>query len=101
MACASLSIAATREADQDAATDQCYAKAAANLRLMAETMRDVDDDLLLRVAMIDDVTNGLVSQLISALLCAIGFEIEPYASATAFYQSLADILDRAKAKRLN
>jgi hypothetical protein len=94
-------IALVRESDQDAAKDDRYALAAANLRLLASTMSDVSDDLLQATAALNDLTAGLLSALISARLLAIGFEVAPYADAAAFYESLIDIADRAKRHRLN
>lgn len=41
-------------------TCAAYAKAAANLRLLATTMKDVSDDLLTDVAMLNEATGGLV-----------------------------------------
>lgn len=63
------------------------------------------DDLLIRVADLNTVTGGLLSKLLTARLFAIGYEIDPYVDAVAFYQSLAVIVDQAAArvnrKRLN
>jgi hypothetical protein len=85
-------IAAGREAHQEAATDERYAKAAANLRTLANTMRDVPDELLMRIANLDVITDGLLSSRISAKLCAIGFEIDAFDNATAFYQSFVALI---------
>ncbi len=63
----------------------------------------IDDDLLLKVGLIAAAVEAhdgadLVSELISAKLLAVGFEIEPLASAAELLRPIADAADVARAK---
>jgi len=88
-------VAVHRETDPDAAADPRCAEATRSVRHLAATMTDVPDDLLFHIAAINRMTGGLLSALIAARLCGIGFEIKPYASATALYRGFIDLAEDA------
>jgi hypothetical protein len=95
-----LQIADMRECDPEAARDPRYGDAAGNLRHLAATIVRVDDELLLRVALLaravqDHGAGDLVAELISAKLLAVGFA---FADATAFLKTLTDVADVAHAR---
>jgi hypothetical protein len=100
-----LQIADMRECDPEAARDPRYGDAAGNLRHLAATIVRVDDELLLTVALLaravqDHGAGDLVAELISAKLLAVGFEIEPFADATAFLKTLTDVAGVAHARAM-
>ena len=68
-------VALARETDAEAAHDHRYAEAARNIRLIAATMHQVDDEVMLDVAVINKASDGMASKLIAARLLAIGFRV--------------------------
>ena len=94
-------IAVFRETDKDAQIDARYARAAGNLRHLAATMPDVPDDLVIQVAALRNLVGELASELITARLFAIHFDILPYASATEFFLSLVAVCRGGSSRRLN
>lgn len=65
------------------------------------TLGDLSDVLLLNVARLNQASGGMLATLIAARLLAVGFGIEPYADAAAFFEPFVDIIKRAMRKRLN
>ena len=94
------SVALSRENDAAAQQDQRYAEAARNIRLIASTLHEVDDALMVDVAMIDKASDGMASKLIAARLTAIGFELPPFASASAFFAVFCDMIEKVRKQRL-
>lgn len=82
-----LAAADERANDLDGATDPRYAKAAANLRLLAATMQSVDDATMLQFEMMREETHRTGAGLLDVIY-DIGFDREPFADASAFFRSL-------------
>jgi hypothetical protein len=93
-------VALARETDAEAAHDHRYAEAARNIRLIAATMHQVDDEVMLDVAVINKAGDGMASKLIAARLLAIGFELPPFGSAGEFFALFATMIEKARKRRL-
>jgi hypothetical protein len=78
-------VAVARETDAEARRDHRYAEAARNIRLIASTLHQVDNAVMVDVAMINEASDGMASKLITARLLAIGFELPPVGSAAEFF----------------
>ncbi len=94
-------IAVARETDAKAADDPRYGVAARSIRAIASTLDQVDDALMVTIAVIDRRSEGVVSKLIAVRLCALGFESAPVDSAVAFFGLFMDMIETAGRKRLN
>jgi hypothetical protein len=93
-------VAVARETDREAAQDHRYAEAARSIRLIAATMHQVDDAVMLDVAMLNEASDGMASKLIAARLIAIGFELPPFGSAAEFFALFATMIEKARKWRL-
>ena len=96
-----LQIALSRATDTNAQIDARYPRAAGNICHLAATMPDVPDDLFIQVATLRTLVGELISELITARLYAIHFDILPYASATEFFRSLVTVGRGGSSRRLN
>ena len=90
---------------QEAATaDIEDAYAADAIKRIAGTLDQVGDEVLMRLATINEISNGTLSSLMSARLAEVGFALPTYPDAKGFFQPLVEqadaILHRAR-QRLN
>ena len=84
--------------------DRRYAYAADAIKRIAATLDQVGDEVLMRLATINEISNGMLSSLMSARLAEVGFALPTYPDAKGFFQPLVEqadaILHRAR-QRLN
>ena len=84
--------------------DRRYAYAADAIKRIAGTLDQVGDEVLMRLATVNEISNGTLSSLMSARLAAVGFALPTYPDAKGFFQPLVEqadtILHRAR-QRLN
>ena len=87
-------IAASREVEAACGSDHRYAEAAASIKRIAATMGMVSDDVLLKLATANQLSEGLLSQLIATRLSEIGGALPLYDDAKAFFQPLVEQVDQ-------
>jgi hypothetical protein len=87
-------IAASREVEAARGSDHRYAEAAASIKRIAATMGMVSDDVLLKLATANQLSEGLFSQLIATRLSEIGGALPLYDDAKAFFQPLVEQVDQ-------
>ena len=87
-------IAASREVEAARGSDHRYAEAADAIRWIAGTMDQVSDDVLLKLATANQLSEGLLSQLIGTRLSEIGGALPLYDDAKAFFQPLIEQVDQ-------
>jgi hypothetical protein len=87
-------IAASREIEAARSSDHRYAEAAASIKQIAATMGMVSDDVLLKLATANQLSEGLLSQLIATRLSEIGGALPLYDDAKAFFQPLVEQVDQ-------
>ena len=84
--------------------DRRYAYAADAIKRIAGTLDQVGDEVLMRLATINEFSNGTLPSLMSARLAEVGFALPTYPDAKGFFQPLVEqadaILHRAR-QRLN
>ena len=93
-------VAVARETDAEGQRDHRYAEAARNIRLIASTLHQVDDAVMVDVARINEASEGMASKLITARLLAIGFELPPFGSAAAFFALFDVMIEKVHRRRL-
>src|SRR6478735_10656645 len=80
--------------------DRRYAYAADAIKRIAGTLDQVGDEVLMRLATINEISNGMLSSLMSARLAEVGFALPTYPDAKGFFQPLVEqadaILHRAR-----
>ena len=87
-------IAASREVEAVRSGDHRYAKTADAIRRIAGTMDQVSDDVLLKLVTANQLSEGLLSQLIATRLSEIGGALPLYDDAKAFFQPLVEQVDQ-------
>ena len=87
-------IAASREIEAARSSDHRYAEAADAIRRIAGTMAMVSDDVLVKLATANQLSEGLLSQLIATRLSEIGGALPLYDDAKAFFQPLVEQVDQ-------
>ena len=87
-------IAASREVEAARGSDHRYAEAAASIRRIAATMGMVSDDVLLKLVTANQLSEGLLSQLIATRLSEIGGALPLYDDAMTFFQPLVEQVDQ-------
>jgi hypothetical protein len=85
--------AASREIEAARSSDHRYAEAAASIKRIAATMGMVSDDVLLKLATANQLSEGLLSQLIATRLSEIGGALPLSDDAKAFFQPLVEQVD--------
>ena len=93
-------VAVARETDTEAQRDHRYAEAARNIRLIASTLHQVDDAVMVDVAMINEASDGMASKLIMARLLAIGFELPPVGCAAEFFALFDVMIEKVRRRRM-
>src|SRR5258705_4392334 len=86
--------AASREIEGARSSDHRYAEAAASIKQIAATMGMVSDDVLLKLATANQLSEGLLSQLIATRLSEVGGALPLYDDAKAFFQPLVEQVDQ-------
>ena len=86
--------AASREIEAARSNDHRYAEAADAIRRIARTMGIVSDDVLLKLATANQLSEGMLSQLIATRLSEIGGALPLYDDAKAFFQPLVEQVDQ-------
>ena len=86
-------VALERENDAQAARDHRYAEAARSIRQIAATMHEVDDAALVKLSVVDQTGQGMLSQLVAARLCEVGFALPLYSSAVEFFAPIEARVD--------
>ena len=84
--------------------DRRYAYAADAIKRIAGTLDQVGDEVLMRLATINEISNGTLSSLMSARLAEVGFALPTYPDAKGFFQPLVEQVDailRRARQRLN
>ena len=80
--------------------DARFIVAADAIKQIAETMDQISDDTVLRIATAKAISKGLLSRMIISRLAAIGFAVSHCANAAEFFQPLVEqadvILHRAR-----
>ena len=61
--------------------DRRYAYAADAIKRIAATLDQVGDEVLMRLATINEISNGMLSSLMSARLAEVGFALPTYPDA--------------------
>jgi hypothetical protein len=87
-------IAASREVEAARGSDHRYAETADAIRRIAGTMDQVSDDVLLKLATANQLSEGLLSQLIAARLSEVGGALPLYDDAKVFFQPLVEQVDQ-------
>jgi hypothetical protein len=87
-------IAVSREVEAVRSGDHRYAQAADAIRRIAGTMDQVSDDVLLKLVTANQLSEGLLSQLIATRLSEIGGALPLYDDAKAFFQPLVEQVDQ-------
>src|SRR5258705_6494013 len=87
-------IAASREVEAARGSDHRYAETADAIRRIAATMGMVSDDVLLKLATANQLSEGLLSRLIATRLSEIGGALPLYNDAKAFFQPLVEQVDQ-------
>ena len=86
-------IAVSREVEAVRSGDHRYAQAADAIRRIAGTMDQVSDDVLLKLVTVNQLSEGLLSQLIATRLSEIGGALPLYDDAKAFFKPLVEQVD--------
>jgi hypothetical protein len=86
-------IAAARGIEAVADNDARLMASAENIRHMALTMDTVGTDVLVRLATINDLSEGLLARLIVARAAETGMSLPCYPSALAFFDPILAQLD--------
>ena len=86
--------AASREIEAMRSSDHRHAEAAASIKRIAATMGMVSDDVLLKLATANQLSERLLAQLIATRLLEIGGVLPLYEDAKAFFQSLVERVDQ-------
>jgi hypothetical protein len=81
--------------DAEAAQDHRYADAAASIGRIAATMDQIGDDMLEKLASVNETNKGLLSSLMAARLCAIGFELPLFGCAAEFFAVFDALIEKA------
>ena len=68
--------------------DARFIVAADAIKQIAETMDQISDDTVLRIATAKTISEGLLSSMITSRLAAIGFAVPRCANAAEFFQQL-------------
>ena len=85
--------AASREIEAARSSDHRHAEAAASIKRIAATMGMVSDDVLLKLATANQLSEGPLSTLIATRLSEVGGALPVYEDA-AFFQSLVEQVDQ-------
>ena len=86
--------AASRAIEAAGSGDHRYAEAAASIKRIAATMGMVSDEVLLKLATANQLSEGMLSQLIATRLSEIGGALPLYDDAKAFFQPLVEQVDQ-------
>jgi len=86
-------MAAAREMEGQVQGDVRFTVAAANIRLIAGTLDQVSDASILKLASVNDTSEGLLSQLIAARLEQIGFALPLVMGAAEFFAPIEAKVD--------
>jgi len=86
-------MASARELEGQAQGDARFIVAAANIRLIAGTLDQVSDASILKLASVNDTSEGLLSQLIAARLEQIGFALPLVMGAAEFFAPIEAKVD--------
>ena len=86
--------AVSREMEAARTGDARFIAAVDCLRRMAGTLDQVSDDVLAKLASVNQLSEGLLSKLIAARVEQIGNVLPLYADAASFFQPISETLDR-------
>jgi len=86
--------AVSREMEAATTGDARFIAAADCLRRIAGTLDAVSDDVLAKLASVNQLSEGLLSKLIAARVEQIGGVLPLYADAASFFQPISETLDR-------
>ena len=86
--------AISREMEAAKSGDARFIAAADCLRRIAGTLDAVSDDVLAKLASVNQLSEGLLSRLIAARVEQIGGVLPLYADAASFFQPISETLDR-------
>jgi hypothetical protein len=89
-----LMMAAARETAPEAERDARYVAAADSIRQIAATMDQIGDDVVLKLFSVNETSEGLLSELISAMVTEVGFALPLYQDAAGFFQPLVERVDQ-------
>jgi hypothetical protein len=87
-------MAASRLVEAVETGDQRYNAAARSIKKIAKTMDMIDDGTLAKLSSVNQSSDGLASQLITAHLTEVGFALPAYENALGFFQPISDEADR-------
>ena len=73
--------------------DRRYAYAADAIKRIAGTRDQVGDEVLMKLATINEISNGTLSSLMSARLAEVGFALPTYPDAKGLFQPLVEQAD--------
>lgn len=77
----------------EAEHDHRYHKAAVSLQKIAATMGEVDDAMLLKLAKVNQTSDGLLSVLLGEHLKEIAFALPCYENAAEFFARVVEQVD--------
>jgi hypothetical protein len=93
-----LAVAMTRVNDAEPKRDRRFAVAARNIRLIGDTLDQVDDAVWVDVAMLDVASEDALSSLIAARLLSIAFDLPPVGSGPFFFDEFATMIETARVR---
>ena len=76
--------ATSRGIEATGSGDRRYAYAADAIKRIAGTLDQVGDEVLMRLATVNEISNGTLSSLMSARLAEVGFALPTYPDARGF-----------------
>ena len=82
----------------EAEHDHRYHHAAVSLQKMAATMGEVDDAMLLKLAKVNQTSDGLLSVLLGEHLKEIAFALPCYENASDFFAPVVERVERILCK---
>jgi hypothetical protein len=85
--------AVSRDFEATTIGDVRYIAAADSIRQIVATLDQVSDDVLLRFATANELSEGTLSQLIAARIEQVGGALPCYPDAVAFFEPLVDQVD--------
>jgi hypothetical protein len=87
-------VAIAREVEAVAARDARLMASADNIRLIASTLDMVDDAVVAKLATVNTISEGLLTELITERLAAVGFTLPLCADAKAFFAPIEAMANR-------
>jgi hypothetical protein len=85
--------AVSRDFEATATGDARYIAAAGSIRQIVATLDQISDDVLLRLATVNELSEGRLLELITARVEQVGGALPCYPDAVAFFEPLVEQVD--------